>query len=172
MAAEHASRLDRGTPEKTEEPNASNKGLRYSDACLLLRKRNLLPGRRGSKKQAPYDLAPDISRAVWHDDPYLVDLNKEHVRQMYAARVNADYLEDVDLSDLDADDLKPFRWPSFIDRRPVGRVKPQTIHGDLVDLKTAIGKLVGETDRNGKKTSRRTRSKAWSWVTSKRTKRM
>ena len=151
LRAEHMARLEGGSLGVDPDPSAGDKGLRLSDACLILRNRKLLPGKEGSKQQAPYDLMLDIARTVWKEDPYLSHLNKNHVRSMYQARILPAYLDEAGLEDLSEEELEPFVWPGFIDRRPIGRVKPQTVQGDLVDLKTAFGKLIGETDSNGKK---------------------
>lgn len=166
MRAIHLERLERGKADDGEEPSAPRKGLRLSEAAALLRRRGLLPGRPGSKAQAPYDLVLDIARAVWSDDPYLTALGKKHIRQMYEARLSPEY-ELADDKDEQPESSgkgngKPrrkekktgvaFVWPPFLShRRPIARVKPQTIQGDLLDLKTAFGKLIGETDANGRK---------------------
>jgi hypothetical protein len=164
MREVHLERLETGVRTEADEPVARSRGLRFSEAAALLRRRDLLPGKPGSKERAPYDLVLDIARAVWTDDPYLSDISKKHVRRMYEARLRPGYSlpdDDEDESGLAAEEnqdlastteVKPFRWPDFLSyRRPIGRVKPQTIQGDLVDLKTALGKLVGETAANDRK---------------------
>lgn len=128
---------------------ASHETLRLSQADAILRKKGLLPGAPGSKKQAPYDRALCIARAVWREDPTISKLNNEHIRRMRRARLLPAYWKEVIGEDAPKD-LKPFEWPDeFSHRRAAGRVKPQTIKSNLADLQTALEGLVGEPNERG-----------------------
>ena len=134
---------DLGRPVETHQT------LRLSQADAILREKGLLPGTPGSKKQAPYDRALCIARAVWPEDPTISKQNNEHIRRMFKARLLPEYWEEVFGED-PPDDLEPFEWPEeFAHRRAIGRAKPQTIVGNLADLQTALDKLVGEPNGAG-----------------------
>lgn len=102
------------------------------DAAYILRERNLIPGEAGSKSRRGYELVLDIACAVLRENPHVDAISGSQIKRIYDARING----------LD--------WPAELaHRRALGPVKPKTVQGDLLDLKTLLGNVVGETNDRG-----------------------
>lgn len=137
----HLRKLERGGDG--ESPAGGS--LILSDAVGLIRQRNLLPGAEGSKSRTHHEFMLDLSLAVWGGYTEVDLLSNAHVRRMYAMRVLPRYLKDPS-------EVLPFKWPSHLSHRtPPQRVKPQTVQKNLEDIRTLLGKLVGETNDKGEK---------------------
>jgi hypothetical protein len=132
MKKAHGRYIDEGG--QPEQPGGNPDNFRLLDAAHILRARNLIPGKPGSKSRRGYELVLDIACAVLRENPQLDAISGSHVQRIYDKRSDG------------------LIWPpEFSKRRALGPVKPQTVQGDLVDLKTLFGKLVGEANDHGER---------------------
>jgi hypothetical protein len=126
----HGRYIDHG--HQTERPGGAPDNFRLLNAAHILRDRNLVPGKPGSKTRRGYELILDIMCAVLRENPHVHALSGSHIQRIYEAR------------------MEGLKWPpEWAHRRALRSVKPKTVQGDLVDLKTLLGKLEGETNDKG-----------------------